>query len=293
MTNNQKLSPMFQEHKSDFQYCERIIKKHSKSFYAAFSTLPKQKAMSVYAIYAFCRQADDVVDEESDSAQLEILEEELRLFEEGREVDHPVWRALRVVFSTYDMDIAPFYDMLAGQKMDTDFTQPRTQKELEEYSYYVAGSVGLMLLPLLTDDVDKVKEEAIALGTAMQITNILRDVGEDLENNRIYLPVEMMEQSGYTTEMLENKIINDAFINLWEFEASEAEKFYKQSLAMLPYMHQEAKRPLILSLLFYREILEAVRENNYQCFNERNHVGKKRKLQLLKVAEEILLETTK
>lgn len=292
MINKQKLSPMFQTFKEDFQFCEQIIKEHSKSFYAAFSTLPKQKAMSVYAIYPFCRLADDIVDEEANLAKLNQLEEELKLFEQGREVDHPIWRALRVVFSTYKMDINPFYDMITGQKMDLNFTQPQTQKELEEYSYYVAGSVGLMMLPLLTDDIGEIQEEAIALGTAMQITNILRDIGEDLQNNRVYLPVEIMENHGYTSRTLEHKLINDAFINLWEFEASEAEKHYESALRMLPFLNQEAKRPLLLSLLFYREILEAVRESNYQCYTKRNHVSKKRKLQLLQVAEDILMETT-
>lgn len=288
MIYNRKLSPMFLEHKEDFEYCEQIIKEHSKSFYAAFSTLPKQKAMSVYAIYAFCRRADDIVDEAFDSKRLSRLKEDLNRFEKGEVRDHPVWRALKVVFETYEMDIAPFYDMITGQEKDLSFTQPQTQADLEEYSYYVAGSVGLMLLPLLTDTPKKFQKEAIALGVAMQITNILRDIGEDLENGRIYLPQEVMDTHDYTTDMLENKTINEAFIALWEYEAKIAEAYYEQSLNLVYNMNEEAKKPLLLSLSFYKEIINAVRANGYQCFDQRNVVGKRRKLELLKEADQLL-----
>lgn len=288
MISNRKLSPIFQEHKEDFDYCEEVIKKHSKSFYAAFSTLPKQKAMSVYAVYAFCRKADDIVDETFDSKRLNELKQDLKLFEKGKEKDHPVWRALRVVFDTYPMDIQPFYDMITGQEKDLEFTQPVTQEDLEDYSYYVAGSVGLMLLPLLTGTPKKYQEEAIALGTAMQITNILRDIGEDLENGRIYLPKEVMSAHGYTTDMLEGKTINDAFIKLWEYEANLAETYYEQSLNLIYNMNEDAKKPLLLSLLFYKDIIRVVRLNDYQCFEKRAIVSKRRKLVLLKEADNIL-----
>ena len=102
MTTIQNSSKLFKEFKEDFDYCEEIIKKHSKTFYAGFSLLPKEEAMSVYAVYAFCRKADDLVDEEANAEGLKHLKEDLKLFEEGKEKDHPVWRALRVVFSTYD-----------------------------------------------------------------------------------------------------------------------------------------------------------------------------------------------
>ncbi|MBG9989281.1 phytoene/squalene synthase family protein [Aerococcaceae bacterium DSM 111176] len=288
MIGKNKINPDFQKHKADFTYCEKIIKKHSKTFYAAFSTLPDQEAMAVYAIYAFCRKADDIVDEEMNEAGLKKLHQQLELFEKGEEPDHPIWRALRVVFDTYKMDIAPFYDMITGQKMDLSFQQPETQKDLENYSYYVAGSVGLMMLPLLTDKPEDYQKHAIALGTAMQITNILRDIGEDLENGRVYLPKAMMEKYGYTFEMLESKTINTNFIDLWEYEAKQAEDYYQESLNLVYNMNKEAKKPLLLSILLYREILNAVRLNDYQCFNKRNAVSKRRKVELLRQADEML-----
>lgn len=279
---------LFMKHKKDFAYCERIIQKQSKTFYAAFSSLPKEKAMSVYAVYAFCRKADDLVDEEFNIVGLERLEEELRLFEKGEEVNHPLWRALRVVFSTYPMDINPFFDMITGQKMDLEFQQPETQEELEEYSYYVAGTVGLMLLPLLSDTPEAIQNEAIALGKGMQITNILRDIGEDRENGRIYLPVEVMEKFHYSPEMLKKQTMNESFMDMWEYEAEKAEAFYDISFNMLPHINEEAKKPLLLSLLFYREIMEAVRMSDYNCFTKKNAVSTKRKVELLREADRIL-----
>lgn len=288
MTTTQNSSNLFNEYKEDFAYSEEIIKKHSKTFYAGFSLLPKEEAMSVYAVYAFCRKADDLVDEESNAEGLKKLHEDLKLFEEGNEKDHPVWRALRVVFTTYDMDIAPFYEMIEGQEKDLAFTQPETQEELEDYSYYVASSVGLMLLPLLAKHPEKLKEDAVALGKAMQITNILRDIGEDLENDRIYLPKKVMEKFGYTRDMLERHEINEEFIALWEYEAKKAEAYYEQSLNLLDHLNKEAQKPLYLSLIFYREILEVVRQNNYNCFTKRAVVGKRRKMRLFKQAEKKL-----
>lgn len=288
MINKEKLSPMFQKHKEDFAYCEQVIKKHSKSFYAAFSTLPKEKAMSVYAVYAFCRKADDIVDEEYDVDALIRLRDELELFEKRKEVDHPVWRALRVVFDTYPMDINPFYDMITGQSKDLSFAQPETQEDLEDYSYYVAGTVGLMLLPLLTDTPEKYKQEAVALGTAMQITNVLRDVGEDLANDRIYLPKEVMKKYNYTREMLEDHIINPDFLDLWEYEAGIAESYYDDSLELVYNVNEDAKKPLLLSIVLYKDILNAVRFNDYDCFTQRNFVSKRRKLALFTQAEHML-----
>ena len=181
------------------------------------------------------------------------------------------------------MDINPFYDMITGQKMGLDFKQPTTQEELEDYSYYVAGAVGLMLLPLLSDAPERIQEEAIALGKGMQITNILRDIGEDLTNGRVYLPTEVLEKHSYSYEMLEQQTINQSFIDMWEYEARKAEEFYETSMDIFPFINEDAKKTLLLSLLFYREILETVRLNNYQCYTKKNSVPTKRKVKLLKI----------
>ncbi|KAB5910035.1 phytoene/squalene synthase family protein, partial [Bifidobacterium adolescentis] len=212
----------FQEYQKDFAYCESIIKKNSKSFYLAFSQLPKRKAQSVYAVYAFCRRADDLIDRDNNQAGLRQLERQLLDFNEGKVLNDPVWRALSVVFDNFPMVTAPFFDMLTGQRKDADFKQPETRKDLEEYCYYVAGSVGLMLLPLLTERPTDLVVPAKKLGEAMQLTNILRDVGEDYQMGRIYLTKEDMTRFGVATTMLKEKQAQTQLVALWESLAKQA-----------------------------------------------------------------------
>ena len=233
----------------DYLYCEQIIKQYSKSFYYAFSKLPKEKANAVFAIYAFCRLADNCVDSSGTRKEklqaLNTLEYELSLFEEGREMNHPLWRALRNVFQRYNMQIEPFHNQLFGQRMDLNFKTPKTLADLEEYSFYVAGSVGLMLLPILASQHTSVLEKpAISLGVAMQLTNILRDIGEDYHNNhRIYLPLEEMQNVSYTEKELENATINAAFVEIWEKLAIRAEYLYTNFENNIQYFDKDCRLP--------------------------------------------------
>ncbi|WP_339174758.1 phytoene/squalene synthase family protein [Solibacillus sp. FSL R5-0691] len=271
-----------QQLNEDLLYCENIIKKHSKSFYFAFSGLPAEKRYAVYAIYAFCRLADDSVDENPiaavKSAAINQLRHELDLFSRHEERDHPLWRALRHVFNTFEMDIQPFYDQLTGQEMDIDFSSPKTLQQLEEYSYYVAGSVGLMLLPIIaTESHQHLKKTAVDLGIAMQITNILRDIGEDFhEKNRIYLPEMERLRFGYGEEKLNQYLIDESFINLWEHLAVRAETLYDIFSNHLMNYDDDSKAPLMTAATVYREILNVVRENQYDCLTKRNFVAKER-----------------
>lgn len=269
---------------SDYAYCEEIIKKHSKSFYFAFSKLPKEKANAVYAIYAFCRLADDSIDEaetkEEQSEALAFLINELNRFEQGKEPDHPIWRALRDVFNRYPMSIEPFFDQLHGQAMDYHFSQPETMEDLEEYSYYVAGSVGLMLLPIIaTENYKHLEDEAIALGVAMQLTNILRDIGEDYKKiNRIYLPKKLMADLDYTESDLANQMINDAFISIWETIARRSEYLYNTFTSALKYFDRDSRLQVALSAKVYGGILDAVRENDYDCLTKKNKTSTTKKV---------------
>ena len=270
----------------DFKYCEAIIKKHSKSFYYAFSGLPTEKSRAVYAIYAFCRIADDSVDENSTSASrraaLTQLKDELDLFKQGKELSHPLWRALRHVFNRFEMDIEPFYDQLAGQEMDIHFSSPETLVDLENYSYYVAGSVGLMLLPIIaSENHHYLKDVAIKLGVAMQITNILRDIGEDYdEKGRIYLPEVERFRFGYDEKKLSAGIIDQSFINLWEYLATRAEKLYDSFTDSLSKFDEDSEMAVAISANVYRSILDVVRENHYDCLTKRNYVDQERMAQI-------------
>jgi 15-cis-phytoene synthase len=275
-----------EQRRADFDYCERIIKKHSKSFYYAFSQLPREKANAVYAIYAFCRTADECADGRHSSKKkvqlLKQLKKELDLFSDHAELDKPLWRALRQVFNTYEMNISPFYDQLTGQSMDLTFTAPHTMNELERYSYYVAGSVGLMLLPIIASKPSAdLHSSVINLGVAMQITNILRDIGEDYhEKTRIYLPGEELSHFQYSQEDLHKGIINENFISLWEKLAARAESLYNKFLLNIELLDEDSRIPVYLSAHVYRGILDAVRNNGYQCLTKRNYVTKDKMAQI-------------
>lgn len=273
--------------RDDFAFCEQIIKRHSKSFYYAFSRLPVEKAQAVYAIYAFCRTADDSVDENRGSiAQLVALEnltDELNRFARGQEIDHPLWRALRVVFNTYEMDLEPFYDQIKGQRMDISFITPKTLDDVETYSYYVAGSVGRMLLPIIASDSNRdYTDAAVSLGVAMQLTNILRDVGEDYrEKGRIYLPTEELHRAGYRVDQLANSQITDSFVRVWELIANRAEYLYDEFLGFISEFDVDSQFAVLASAQVYRGILTSVRQNNYDCFARKNFVTKREMIRIL------------
>ncbi|MFC6293416.1 phytoene synthase [Macrococcus epidermidis] len=264
---------------TDYKYCREIIKRHSKSFYYAFKQLPEDDANAVYAIYTFCRMADDIVDRTASvdyrKAVLDTFNSKLLQFEEGILIDEPMWRALKDVHQRYPLDLTAFKMQITGQQMDLMYTQPETIKDIERYSLYVAGSVGRMLLPILSTNVTlEMKENAEKLGIAMQITNILRDIGEDFKRyQRVYIPKQIMNKFNYTNQQLASFEINSDFINMWEYLAEYAETLYDEFLHYINQYHIHARLPLLLSMLVYKEILNEVRRNNYDCLTKRNHVS--------------------
>lgn len=284
----ERLPAVFLPYMEDFILCQQMIKKHSKSFYRAFSKLPLQQAFSIFAIYAFCREADDTIDEYQDIQRLDQLKAELKCFLAGEIPDRYFWRALVPIFETYEMNEQAFYDMLEGQEKDYVFQQPTTDSELDGYCYYVAGTVGLMLLPILCAQAELLSEPAIKLGQAMQLTNILRDIGEDLRMNRIYLSKHAMQTFDVTKDHLTNQVIDESFISLWEYYAKKAEQLYEEALMMIPLVYQECQEAFLLAILFYREILTAVRKNHYRCFDQKNYVSKTRQIKLFQEAKNYL-----
>lgn len=284
------------ELKKDYAYCEKVIKASSKSFYTAFSKLPKDKAKAVYAIYTFCRQADDTVDANEPLAlkkeNLSILEAELKEFEKGKTPNHPMWRALRDVFNRYAMTTSPFFDQLEGQKRDLDFQEITDLAALKDYSYYVAGSVGLMLLPILATKsgiTESLKESAVSLGVAMQITNILRDVGEDYrENKRVYLPTELLDRHQVDLAQNVEKGPDNNFIALWEELAEESSRGYVEFEDSISHYDSDCRFPVLVSSKLYSGIMDSVRKNNYDCLSKRNYVPEARMMELILETRKIL-----
>lgn len=270
----------------DIALCEEMIKKNSLTFYKAFSKMNDQrKKEAVYAVYAFCRYADDLIDENHDLEGLMQLKMDLDRYVQGRTPDQFFFRALKNTtkdFYPKRYDYSPFYDMIKGQEMDADFKEIKTEEELLHYCYYVAGSVGLMLTPILSKQHKLLNEFAVTLGYAMQITNILRDIGEDYQKERIYLPTDLLEQANYSVDQLSHGMINSEFINMFEYLAKKAENYYKRALADLYLFEKDVKVPLGLSIILYREIIQVCRDNQYDVFSKKNFVTDERKEELIK-----------
>ena len=255
-----------------------------KDFFKSFCLLPKKQKKAVWAIYAFCRRADDIVDEgKNPKIELEEFAREFDLFIEGQlESDHPAWLALSDVFANFEVDPQPFYDMIKGQRMDLYPEPLQNKKDLLNYCYHVASSVGLMLLPVIAPGKENcLREGAVSLGYAMQITNILRDIGEDLDKGRVYLPLEVMDKYAYSHRDLQSNKINAAFIDLWEDLASDAEAYYQHALDSIPHYPLYSRTPVEGAARMYRAILNTARKNHYQVFEHRNFVSDEDKKQII------------
>jgi 15-cis-phytoene synthase len=227
----------------------------------------------------FCRTADDIIDVNDDYKALNAFKAELRDFHNGITLDKPLWKALRKVFSSYAMDIKPFYQMLEGQEMNSDFKDFKTQEDLLNYCYLVAGTVGLMILPVLSSkNYERLKPAAVKLGIAMQITNILRDIGEDFNKGRIYIPEDIFQRFNYSRQELLEGRINKNFKSLWEYEAAETERLYKEFYSEISFFDRDSRAAVLLSTNLYKEILISIRKNRYDCLTVRNSVPDYRKL---------------
>lgn len=270
-----------------YQVCRQIIEHHSKTFAKAFNHLPKEKREGVWAVYAFCRLADDIVDEgENPETELKAFKEDFDTFVAGDIPEQTaLWIALNDAFKRFDFDHTPFYDMIKGQYMDLTKKRYESLDEVLTYSYHVAGTVGLMLLPILSPDKkDELYDSAVSLGYAMQITNILRDVGEDLDRDRIYLPREILAKHGYTSADLENHVLDDRFIAIWEELAAIAETHYLKGTSELNLYPLFARLPVKAAASFYKAILNAVRRNGYQVFHERAYVTQDEKAKIIETS---------
>ncbi len=261
--------------KNDFNQCEAIIKENSKTFYKAFSMLKsKMDRQAIYAIYAYCRIVDDAIDEYKDILLLESYQRKLESLINKEPQSDFVFRALAYVIETYypkDYDFKPYFGLIEGQRQDYTFKQPKTLDDLLNYCYLVAGVVGEMLSYVLApkDAIGDVRMVAIHLGEAMQITNILRDIGEDRKRARTYIPLDLMEQFKYTKQDLEQGLVNSNFTQLFEHLATYAENKYKIALEKIQLFKPDARKPLMLAALMYEAIIDTVRKNSYDVFNRR------------------------
>ncbi len=265
-------------------HCHRVTRHHAKSFYFASVALPSAKRAAAYAVYAFCRYADDLVDEASDPstvpAALDELSKEFDRCREGVSIE-PFGPALGDAIREYQLEKKPFLELIEGVASDQKNVEIATWEELEHYCYQVASTVGLILCPILGLMDEAGKAHAIELGIAMQLTNIARDVGEDLEKDRVYLPSQELEQFGLSRQDLEEKWVSDEFRELMQFQIKRARDFYLRSERGIPLLASDGSQFTVwLMRCVYAGILDEIENIEYDVLNQRASTSFRRKLLL-------------
>ncbi len=275
------------------ELCRQITSKHAKTFYLGSLLLPPPKRHAIWAIYAWLRQTDELLDGlDQPHRSLMLTRETLdqwsaqmeRVFETGQPATETEV-ALVDAIQRYRLSIQPFREMLLGQSMDLDTNRYQTWEELRLYCYRVAGVVGLMSSEIMGFVPGRDgTEEAVSLGIAMQLTNILRDVGEDARRGRIYLPLEDLKRFNYTETDLLNYVVDKRWIALMDFEISRARQLYAKAETGISTLQPDSRWPVWASLMLYRRILDAIERNHYQVFRDRAYVSTLRKAITLPVA---------
>ena len=285
---------------SSYQLCRQMTAKYAKTFYLGTLLMPEAKRRAIWAIYAWCRRTDELVDgplaSSTTNETLDHWEQQLETVFAGNPVDD-LDVALVDTLSQFPIDIQPFRDMIAGQRMDLYRSRYETFEELHLYCYRVAGTVGLMSTAVLGVDIsnstapwncDKAPyiptEEAIALGIANQLTNILRDVGEDARRGRIYLPLEELALFNYTEQDLFKGVVDERWRELMRFQIQRARKYFVLAEKGIRILNPDARWPVWAALMLYQKILDAIERNQYDVFRQRAYVSAPRKLLYLPIA---------
>jgi phytoene synthase len=254
-----------------YRHCRIITKKKARNFYYAFLFLPRPKREALYAVYAFCHSCDSVADGElSVDQKITMLNgylEDLRRIERGEEVDDAVFVALADTIRRYRIPRSYFEELVDGVMMDLGTDSYATLEELKGYCHKVAGVVGLMVLEILGYRSEEAKRHAETLALAMQLTNILRDLREDAELRRVYLPEEDMRRFGYTREELFRGETNRAFHALMEFETERAHRCFRDAKPLFRLIPRRARYCPRMIAALYLGILRKIKRSRYDVFS--------------------------
>ncbi|TCJ15305.1 phytoene/squalene synthase family protein [Rubrobacter taiwanensis] len=261
--------------KECYEHCRRIHQRHGKTYYFSTLLFPPEVRPQVYALYAFMRVADEIVDGPEDHPPerqlraLQSFEEETLAAIRGEATENPVLRAFADTALRNEIPAGHIRSFMASMKMDTRISRYETYEDLEEYMYGSAAVVGLMMCRVMGVKSEAALPHAEALGVAMQLTNFLRDIREDWERGRVYLPLEDMKRFGYTEEDLAQERINEPFANLMDFEIERARRLYAFADRGLDHIPRGRRYPIAVARHLYAAILDHIERLNYDVFNHR------------------------
>lgn len=265
------------------QYVQQKAAASGSSFYYAFLFLPKPRRAAITAFYAFCREVDDVVDAVSDPgvARTKLawwLGEVARAY--AGQPSHPVMLALMPTASHYGIEARHLLAIIEGCQMDLEQTRYLDYAGLQRYCHLVAGIVGEVAAQIFGQTQARTTAYAHQLGLAFQLTNIIRDVGEDALRGRIYLPASELQRFDVKAQEILKRQYSDRFTALMKFQAERAHQTYEQALALLPDLDRRAQKPGLMMASIYRTLLREIERDNFQVLHQRISLTPLRKLWL-------------
>ncbi|BAT80807.1 Phytoene synthase [Vigna angularis] len=276
-----------------YDRCGEVCAEYAKTFYLGTQLMTAERRKAIWAIYVWCRRTDELVDGPNSShitpGALDRWEQRLTDVFEGRPYDM-YDAALSHTVSKYPVDIQPFKDMIQGMRMDLKKSRYENFDELYLYCYYVAGTVGLMSVPVMGIAPDSkastecIYNAALALGIANQLTNILRDVGEDARRGRVYLPQDELAKAGLSDDDIFRGKVTDKWRKFMKGQIKRARMFFDEAEKGVAELNSASRWPVWASLLLYRQILDSIEANDYNNFTKRAYVGKVKKLLSLPAA---------
>ena len=265
------------------QYCQERAAASGSSFYYSFLFLEPRRRQAITALYAFCREVDDVVDECPDAslsrAKLDWWRAEVKALYEGR-ASHPVTRALASSLREFQLPQEQLLEIIDGMEMDLDQVRYPDFKALHLYCYRVASVVGLLAAEIFGYGDRRTLKYAHDLGLAFQLTNIIRDVGEDARRGRIYLPQDELARFGVDEADLIEAKYSDAFRKLMEFQVDRAQGMYRQAFDQLPSADRKPQRAGLIMAAIYRATLDEIVRDDYRVLHQRISLPPLRKLWL-------------
>ena len=263
------------------EYCQHKAADSGSSFYYSFLFLPPNRRRAITALYAFCREVDDVVDECQDAqiaaTKLAWWRGELTRLYAGQP-EHPVTQALLPVLGEFNLPQEHLIEIIDGMEMDLQQTRYLDFKALSLYCYRVASVVGLLAAEIFGTQDRQTQKYAHDLGMAFQLTNIIRDVGEDARRGRVYLPVDELKRFDVSIADILNARQSDNFRRLMEFQIERAEHYYAQAMSQLPAIDRKAQRPGLVMAAIYRTLLDEIKRDGCQVLTQRTSLPALRKL---------------
>ena len=265
------------------QYVQQKAAASGSSFYYAFLFLPKPRRAAITAFYAFCREVDDVVDDMVDAGvaatKLAWWQSEVAKAFAGQP-SHPVMKALMPLAADYQIEQRHLQAVIEGCQMDLAQTRYLDYPGLQRYCHLVAGVVGEVAANIFGQTQPQTTAYAHKLGQALQLTNIIRDVGEDSLRGRIYLPVNELQQFDVKAHEILKRSYSDRFTALMQFQAQRAQGLYDEALALLPPEDRRAQKPGLMMASIYRALLNEIQRDQFQVLHQRISLTPLRKLWL-------------